>query len=93
MTSLGVKKIKAVLYLLDGDSIFVRAVLEDKLFKVEECPFVIHFLAHLNERVPSVLCCKLGAIRTLAMYNHIFNLKYLLKNRVRKHLVSIKRLS
>jgi hypothetical protein len=89
MAPLRVEKVKAVLYFLNGDSVFVRAMLEDKLFKVKECPFMIHFLSHLNEGVPSVLCCKLGAIRTLAMHDHIFDFKYLLKNRIRENLVSI----
>jgi len=86
MAPLCVKKIKAVLDFLDRDCIFVRAVLEYKLFEVKECPFMIHFLAELNERVPSVFCCQFSAIGTLAMHDHILDFKYLLKNGICKDL-------
>ena len=80
MAPLGIKKVETVPHFLDRDCVFVRAMLDYKLFEVKEGPLVIHFLADLNERIPGVLCRQFGAIRTLAMHDHILHFKYLLKN-------------
>lgn len=51
------EEIEAIFDFFDADSVFVCAVFEDELFEVEERPFVVDFLADLDERFPGVLGC------------------------------------
>lgn len=65
----------------------MRMVLEDELFEEQECPLMWHLLSYLDHRLPCVLRCKLGAVRTLAVLYDIFDLEHLLDDRRGKYLV------
>lgn len=57
MTPLREEEIETILDFFNADSIFICAVFEDELFEVEERPFMVDFLADLNESFPGVLGC------------------------------------
>jgi hypothetical protein len=67
MTPLTVEKIQSIPHLLDGDGIFLCAVFQDKLLKVQKCPLMRDLLAYLDESFPCVFGGELCAVRTLAM--------------------------
>lgn len=81
MTSLRIEEVQSVLDLLDADRILVGTVLQDELLQIQERPLVRHFLTDLNDRLPSILGCELGAVRALAVQNDILNLEDLLQDR------------
>lgn len=77
MTPLAIEEIQAILHLLQRYCIFLRPMLQDKLFKVQECALMRNFLPDLDKSFPSVFCGKSGAVGTLSVLNQIFDFKYL----------------
>jgi hypothetical protein len=78
MTPLTIEEIQAILHFLQGYCIFLRPVLQDKLFKVQECALMRNFLPDLDKSFPSVFCGQSGTVGTLSVLNQIFDFKYLL---------------
>lgn len=54
MIPLRIVKIQAILDFPDIDRIFVRRVLQNELFEVQERSLVWHLLAHLDDSSPCV---------------------------------------
>lgn len=79
MTPGRVEEIKTVSDLLNRDGILLRAVLENKLLQVEECPFVGNFLSNLHQCSPGVLRSKTSTIRALAVLNEVLDFECLLE--------------
>jgi hypothetical protein len=82
----GVEKVESILGFFDSDRVLVGAVFEDELLEVEECPFVVDFLSHLDESPPCVLGSQPGAFGTLSVSDNELDLKDLLQNGSREDL-------
>ena len=80
MISLRKEEIDAIVHFLDVDCIFVRRMLQDQLFQVQECPLMWHLLAHLNTCSPGVVSVALRAIRALMVILSELHLEALLHN-------------
>ena len=78
MTPLAIEEVQTVLHFLQGNRILLCPMFQNKLLKVQECPFMRNFLPDLNKGLPSVLCSQLRTVRTLSVLNQIFDLEYLL---------------
>lgn len=78
MTSLRVVKVKTIFDLFDRNRILVRSVFENELLEIQESTFMIDFLPHLDNGLPSVLCSKFCAVRALSVQDDVLNLEYLL---------------
>lgn len=57
MTPLREEEIETILDFFNAHGIFICTVFEDELFEVEERPFMVDFLADLDEGFPCVLGC------------------------------------
>ena len=86
MASLTVKEVKTISDFFYRDGILLSVVFEDKLFQVQECPFMRNFLSDLNHGFPGVFSSQFCAIRTLTVLNEILDLKNLFQDRVRQNL-------
>jgi len=63
-------------------------VFQNKLFEVQESPFMRHFLSDLNEGFPGVFGCEFGAIGALTVLNEILDLEGLFKNGICQNLIT-----
>ena len=78
MTPLAIEEVQTVLHFLQGNCILLRPMLQDELFKVQECTFMRDFLPDLNKGLPGVLRSQSRTVRTLSVLNQVFDFKYLL---------------
>ena len=80
MGARAIKEIEAVFDFFDRYRIFLSAVLQNQLFKVQKGPFVRDLLADLYESGPGVFGGELGAIGALTMLYQVFNLECLFQH-------------
>lgn len=65
MALLAVKEIQAILHFLDGYSVLLSPVFEDKLLEEQESALVLNFLPDLDEGFPGIFGSESCAVRTL----------------------------
>ena len=87
MVARGEVKVDTVGHFLDVDRLFMRALLENELFEVQEGSLMWYFLPHLHYCAPGIVCIALGAVGTLSVLLHEFDFERLLKYRALKRLL------
>ena len=78
MTPLAIEEVQTVLHLLQRNRVFLCPMLQDKLFKVQECAFMRDLLPHLDKGLPGVLCSQFRTVGALSVLDQVLDLEYLL---------------
>ena len=86
MRSTAVEKVKTVLDFLDGDGVFLRTMLDDKLLEEQEGSLVRDLLSDLNESLPGVFSSEPRAIGALPVLDKVLDLERLFEDGIRKNL-------
>ena len=85
MRLLLVLEIKPIIHLSNSSSSLLRVVLQDHLFKVQECAFVLHTLSQLDTCLPGMWRVRLLAVIAPQVLDDEFNLEGLLEERIHLH--------
>ena len=80
MTPRAVEEVQTIPHLLDRDGVFLRAVLQDQLFQVQEGTLVRDLLSDLYKRFPCVLGREFSAVRTLPVLYKVLDLEDLFQD-------------
>ena len=76
-------KVETVVHFSNSLCLFVRVMLQDQLFQVEESPFVVNSLSDLHLRNPSMRRVGLFTVVALEVRHNEFNLERLLEKGAR----------
>lgn len=80
LVPVGIIKVETILDFFDVECILVRAIFQNELLEVQECPLVRHLLSELNSSSESVVREAGLAIRALLIGHDKYNFKCLLDN-------------
>ena len=75
MRLLLVLEIQAIVHLSDSNRSFMRVVLKNQLFEIQESSFVVHSLSQLHLRPPSVRSISLLTVVALKILNDKLDLE------------------
>lgn len=86
MAARAVEEIQSIPDFFYGDRILLSAVLQNQLLQVQKGPLMGNFLADLDECLPGIFRCELGAIGALTVLDEVLDLEGLFQDRVRQNL-------